>query len=161
MPSVRQWTAHMESHMHTHTHTEDEELPSVLSAISWCTPQLGPSLKPPPPQPYNPLGVKKVTWMKMVGVFWHVRAAPEQCCILWCDPCAWLRGCQLSHTNPCHCNRTPCSWTGRSNEMPLSRGVTDPLKPYQLTTTQILRLASFHFHRGFSSKHHIWTIRHN
>lgn len=38
--------------------------------------------------------------MKIVGVFWHVRAGPELSCISWCDPCAWLQGWQLSHTNP-------------------------------------------------------------
>lgn len=43
----------MELHAHTHSQ-EDEGLPSVLSAISRSTPQLGPSLQTPAPTPITP-----------------------------------------------------------------------------------------------------------
>lgn len=44
-------------HIKFHAHTcEDEGLPSVLSAISQSTPQLGPSLLPLPPHTHYPSG---------------------------------------------------------------------------------------------------------
>lgn len=79
---------------HTHEEEEDEGLPSVPSAISQSTPQLGPSLPPPAPPPtpptHTPITLPGGLWRlhggEWLAFFWHVKACPGRVCCIWCDP---------------------------------------------------------------------------